>query len=105
MDEKILELLNAIKDLLLKIDKRLEKIEKSLNGKKKIADPFTLLEMPDNLRVTAMAVLELKEATAEEVAKITGRGRAIESHYLNTLVRMGFLRKKRVGRRVVYYRQ
>ncbi len=104
MDREVLKLLKDIKDILLKIDKRLENIENKINGRKEIADPIALLEMPDNLRATAMAMLELKEATAEEVAKITGRGRAIESHYLNTLVRMGFLKKKRVGRRVVYYR-
>lgn len=104
MDREVLELLKDIKDILLKIDKKLENIESKINGKKEIADPLTLLEMPDNLRATAMAMLKLKEATAEDVAKITGRGRAIESHYLNTLVRMGFLKKKRIGRRVVYYR-
>jgi len=104
MDKEMLELLREIRNILLKIDERLEKIEKRIDGRKEIADPLTLLEMPDNLRATAMAILELKEATAEEVARITGRGRAIESHYLNTLVRMGFLRKKRVGKKVVYYR-
>jgi len=104
MSEELLELLRDIRNLLRKIDERLERLEAKVNGRRDISDPLTLLEMPDNLRTTAMAVLELKEATAEDVARITGRGRAIESHYLNTLVRMGFLRKKRVGRRVVYYR-
>jgi hypothetical protein len=40
---------------------------------------------------------------AEDVASITGRGRAIESHYLNTLVEMGYIGKKRVGRKVHFY--
>ena len=97
------ELLKEIRNILLKIDERLKKIERLIDGRKEILDPLTLLEMSDNLRATAMAILELKEATAEDVARITGRGRAIESHYLNTLVRMGFL-KKRIGRMVVYYR-
>lgn len=81
----------------------MKKIERLIDGRKEISDPLTLLEMPDNLRATAMAILELKEAMAEDVTRITGRGWAIESHYLNTLVRMGFL-KKRIGRKVVYYR-
>ena len=104
MDNEILELLRSIRDTLLRVDERLERIEKRMDGRKKIDDPLTLLEMPDNLRTTAMAVLELGEATAEEVAKITGRGRAIESHYLNALVNMGFLKKRREGRKVVYHR-
>jgi len=104
METEILELLRSIRDALLRIDKRLERIEKRIDGRKEIDDPFALLEMPDNLRMTAMAVLELKEATADDVARITGRGRAIESHYLNALVNLGFLKKRREGRRVVYYR-
>ena len=104
MDEDIVQILVDIREILRSIDERLKRLEERFNDHKDISDPLTLLEMPDNLRATAMAVMKLKEATAEEVAKITGRGRAIESHYLNTLVRMGFLKKRRVGRRVVYYR-
>ncbi len=89
--------------LLRKILEVLEKIEKKMDGKREVSiDPFVLLELPDNLRETIMALIKLRSATASEVAKITGRGRAIESHYLNTLVRMGYIKKKRVGRRVIY---
>lgn len=61
-----------------------------------------LLELPDNLRKTVMAVSELGEATAEEVAEKTTRIRNIESHYLNTLVQMDHLHKKRKGRKVYF---
>jgi len=36
------------------------------------------------------------------VSKITGRKRAIESAYLNQLARMGYVIKRRVGKKVVF---
>ncbi len=95
--EKIVVLLERILEVL-------ESIERKLDGRKEIKgmDPIILLELPDNLRETATALIKLERATASEVARITGRGRAIESHYLNTLVRMGYAKKKRDGRRVIY---
>jgi len=90
--------------LLEKILEVLENIERKLESNRKIKgmDPFTLLELPDKLRETAIALIKLESATASDVARITGRGRAIESHYLNTLVRMGYAKKRRDGRRVIY---
>ncbi|RUM32764.1 MAG: transcriptional regulator [Archaeoglobus sp.] len=107
MNECEIEILRSIKDALLRIEKRLENIESNIqkNDKmKEISDPFKLLELPDNLRITAMAMIKIGEGTAEDVSKITGRSRPMESHYLSSLVRLGFLKKKRVGRKVVYYR-
>ncbi|ADC65034.1 conserved hypothetical protein [Ferroglobus placidus DSM 10642] len=96
---EIVDLLKRILDVLERIEKKI-----SNNGEEeKIKfDPFTLLELPDNLRSTAMALIKLGRGTASDVAKITGRGRAIESHYLNTLVKMGYAKKRREGRRVIY---
>ena len=65
-------------------------------------DAMTLLSLPDHLRSTAMALHRLGEATAEEVARATGRARAVESGYLNQLVRMGYVKKRRRGRRVLF---
>jgi len=58
-----------------------------------------LLQLPNSLRKTMIAVLELGEATAEMVSEKTGRLRTSESGYLNRLVRLGYLKKRRVGRR------
>ncbi len=98
------ETTDQIVNILLRIEKILERIEKRLEGedRKEDFDPFILLELPDNLRSTFMALLRLKKATASDISSITGRGRAIESHYLNTLVRMGYVSKRRNGR-LVYY--
>jgi len=60
--------------------------------------PSTLLSLPDHLRKTAVIVCQLGEASAVEVAARSGRARAAESDYLNQLVRMGLLKKKRKGR-------
>jgi hypothetical protein len=60
--------------------------------------PSTLVSLPDHLRKTAVIVCQLGEASAVEVAARSGRARAAESDYLNQLVRMGLLKKKRKGR-------
>ena len=66
-------------------------------------DFTTLLVLPDHLRKTAVILSQLGEATAEEVAEQTDRARAVESSYLNQLVLMGHLEKKRRGRKVYFY--
>lgn len=68
----------------------------------KALDVLSLLKLPDHLRRTAMALDKLGEGTAGDVAKMTGRERAVESAYLNQLARMGYVGKKRMGRKVVF---
>ncbi len=65
-------------------------------------DVETLLSLPDHLRKSAMTLSEFGEATAQQVARKTGRTRAAESDYLNQLVRMGLLTKRRKGRDVYF---
>lgn len=65
-------------------------------------DIMTLLSLPDHLRKTALTLIKLGKAMAEDVAKETGRARAIESAYLNQLVRMEYVRRERVGKRVYF---
>jgi len=66
-------------------------------------DVTTLLTLPDHLRKSALALSTLREATATDLSKETGRVRAVESDYLNQLVSMGLVRKKRKGRDVYFY--
>jgi hypothetical protein len=54
-----------------------------------------LLSLPDNLRKTYLIVASEGECSATHVSALTGRSRAIESSYLNQLVRMGWLTKRR----------
>jgi len=66
-------------------------------------DVTTLLSLPDHLRKSALALSTLKEATATDLSRETGRVRAVESDYLNQLVSMGLVKKKRKGRDVYFY--
>lgn len=66
-------------------------------------DVMTLLKLPDRLRKSVIAVSRLHEATAADVSKETGRERPIESFYLNQLVGMGYVRKRRKGYYVYFY--
>ena len=88
------------------VDELRRKLEKTIGielVKPGYLDVMTLLSLPDHLRKTATAVCKLGKATADEVADETGRTRAMESAYLNQLVRMGYLKKERVGRKVYFY--
>jgi hypothetical protein len=66
-------------------------------------DAMTLLSLPRSLRITVMVLYKVKEATAEDLARETKRLRAVESASANQLVRMGYLKKRREGRRVYFY--
>jgi hypothetical protein len=66
-------------------------------------DVDSIVSLPDHLTKTAMVIAKLQKGTALEVSKETGRARAAESDYLNQLVSMGYLKKKRSMRKVVFY--
>jgi len=66
-------------------------------------DAMSLLSLPRSLRTTVMVLYKLKEATAEDLAGETKRLRAVESASANQLVRMGYLKKRREGRKVYFY--
>ena len=66
-------------------------------------DVTTLLGLPDHLRKSALALAALGEATATDLSGETGRVRAVESDYLNQLVSMSLVKKKRKGRDVYFY--
>ena len=66
-------------------------------------DVTTLLSLPDHLRKSAIGLATLGEATATDLSKETGRVRAVESDYLNQLVSMGLIKKKRKGRDVYFF--
>ncbi len=65
-------------------------------------DVMTLLGLSDHLRKTASIVCDKGRVSALDVSDLTRRSRAVESGYLNQLVRMGYLRKDRGGRRVYF---
>ena len=105
--EEILGELKRIRLVLEEINKRQLVVLESLKaGEKEEVTPLdamTLLSLPDHLRKTALALGKLGEARAEDVAKETGRERAVESSYLNQLVRLGYVKKRRRGHEVWFY--
>lgn len=62
----------------------------------------TVLSLPDHLRKTALVLAQLGRATAQDIANITKRARAVESAYLNQLAIQGLARKERNGREVYF---
>jgi hypothetical protein len=66
-------------------------------------DVDSIVSLPDHLIKTGIVIAKIEKGTAMDVAKETGRARAAESDYLNQLVIMGYLKKKRSMRKVVFY--
>jgi len=53
-----------------------------------------LVEIPDELRKSVIAVMKLGKGTLDQVIKRTGRDISLEKGYLEALVAMGYLRKE-----------
>ena len=105
----LIKVLKQINVNLERITVQLEQLSESLPpGREKsdlleALDVMTLLSLPDHLRKTAMILVKLGKATASQIAKESGRARAVESAYLNQLVAMGHIKKGRQGRRVYFW--
>jgi response regulator of citrate/malate metabolism len=106
-DAKVEEKLDNILFLIRTIDEKLDRLLQEQHIKHPDylpggLDVMTLLSLPDHLRTTAVALFEAGVSTAEELAEKTSKKRAVESSYLNQLVRMGHVRKFRKGRKVFF---
>ena len=106
---KNLETLTSKVDLILASQKKtvpLRSVEEK-TAKNEISfealDVMTLLSLPDHLRKTAVTICALRSATAADVARETGRARAVESNYLNQLVTMKYIQRERKGKKVYFY--
>jgi thymidylate synthase ThyX len=106
--------LNAKIDTVIELSQSLLKLQKeslpssvkdyAQRAEFKIApDVMSLLSLPASLRKTAMVLYKREEATAADLASETKRMRAVESAAANQLVRMGYLKKRREGRDVLFY--
>lgn len=92
---------SKVKELLEEVLIQLRRIEEKVD---RILKPATIM-LPEHLRSTMIAVQQLGKATTSEVAERTGRSRSAESRYLNDLVRMGRLKKRKVGRTAYFSHQ
>lgn len=105
-----LERLKKLEEILQQIQLNLRQIESKETTPKIESNrldsnailEINLMNLPDSLRKTMIAIAKLKEATPEQVAEETNRTRGLENVYLNQLEMLGHIEKVRRGRRVFY---
>ena len=71
---------------------------------RKKPNEVSYMDFPDHLRKTILALIRLGEGTAQDVASITKRARAVESGYLNQLAVSGHAIKLPRRKREQYFR-
>ncbi len=96
------QIISLQKEMLQRLDKTEKPAEDMDNGGSSGLSVAVLLKLPDHLRKTMVALSKLIEGRADEVASITGRARAIESGYLNQLVRLGYVKKIRKKHQIYF---
>jgi len=100
--EKIVSLLDGIDKKLDLISASVSKNAEQTPQEIRPIDVHEVLNLQGHLQKTALTLMGLEKATADQVSSKTGRGRAVESLYLNQLVQLGYAKKERVGR-VVHF--
>jgi hypothetical protein len=55
---------------------------------------YQVLKFPKHLQVSLTSLLKLGLASADQVAAVTGKARAVESSYLNQLATMRIVQKE-----------
>ncbi len=98
-------ILDQIFKEMLNIRIRLDELENSVSGWNPQPVEFSegeIISLPDHLRKTCLIVASKGECSAVHVSNLTGRSRAIESTYLNQLMRMGWLKKRKISRVAVF---
>ena len=102
MSQKLETLLLEVRDMLKRLDEKLDRLEVRFFAPSHRFVPGTLMSLPEHLRRSMEAIVTLGEAAAQDVAEKTERSRAAESDYLNQLVDRGFLKKEKKGKEVVF---
>ncbi len=100
--KELIDIKKMLEEIVILQKEILERIKEESSSEEIPLDASLLLRLPDHLRKTMMALAKLVKAKADDIAKITGRARAIESAYLNQLVRMGYVKKERKKREVYF---
>jgi len=76
---------------------------KENKGKEDMLLPQDVWSFPEGIKKTAMQLVVFRLASADDIAKITKRERAVESAYLNELESTNKCRKMRIGRKKYFY--
>lgn len=69
-----------------------------------LSEPFVidLLNLPSHLQKTLRSIATIGRGSASDVARLTGKARAVESAYLNQLCLFGLAKKERKGRKAIF---
>jgi len=102
MDKAVLERIKRIEERLDALELAIKTIEASPERRASPTLFKEFLTLPSSLQKTMLAVQELEEAMATEVAEKTGRVRSVETIYLNQLARLGYLTRIRKSRRIYF---
>lgn len=105
MDEEVLERIKRIEERLDTLEGMIRVIDRAPPTGGPSPPSLSLkdlLALPGSLQKTMLAIQDLEEATANGVAKKTGRTRSVENIYLNQLARLGYLNKVRRGRKIYF---
>ena len=103
---------SGFNNLLIKLNNRDIGIESALGndveidapaGDEDSLTPQDILLLPDPLKATVKELLKLRITSAEEISRYTKKQRAVESSYLNQLVKRNYCRKIRIGRKIYFY--
>jgi len=81
---------------------RIVALEKKMKPQPQTINKNGLLDLPDHLRDTYLAVLQSGKATATQVSQITRKARAVESNYANQLTLAGWLYKTKEGHKTFF---
>lgn len=73
------------------------------DGEEKILDSLSIMVLSRTLQKTALAMLDLKEGTIEEIAKETKNNIQNEEQNLETLVNMGYIQSRKYNNMKIYY--
>jgi len=98
-----LDLLISINEKMLETQKEFLQESNARAGNGVSPDTLSLLSLPSSLRKTVLALYKLQKATAEDIAGETKRLRGMESAWANQLVRLGYLKKIRQGRKIYFF--
>ena len=94
--------IDSVKGIVQYLASSTHEIGKRLNATVGENIDVQLLKLPDSLRQSMFVMDKLREASAYQVAELTGRTRSAESFHLNQLERMGHLLKFRRGKKIYF---
>jgi hypothetical protein len=104
--------LNDISKRLQGISKRMEDLEDHIEHLETLSyrtddliplDVMTLLELPEDVHAVAMALIQLCEATEEEILAQCGQPQAVVRKALKTLIRNGYAGCRKEGATLSYF--